>query len=537
VLPTASEIQRNAGASGAGPAPPEAPAISVAGVRKEFGATVALNDLSLSVAPGDIHAILGENGAGKSTLVKLLSGLVAPDAGEIVVFGESVRIRDPRTAHGLGIRTAFQEISLVKDLTVAQNFLLMEEPLSLLGTISRQSADAAVRAALAELGLGDINPRARVRDLDLPTRQKIEIARSASRKPRLLLLDEPTASLSAQDVDWLGRIIDRLKETGTTVVLISHRMQDVRDFCSDLTVLRNGRAVGTYPVPALSDEEVIELMIGRSLDVVFPPKLSAANWSIDAPPALSARNFSTMGVRSVSFDLRPGEILGVGALQGMGQRELFLGLFGAQSKTGGTIRVNGNVAEFRSPADAVDPRFGISLVPEDRKTEGLLLNLDGRENTAIPSLARFTRAGLVEAKKEEAAVGGALAAVQVAAHALWTPVKQFSGGNQQKIILGKWLLTGGRVMLLYDPTRGVDVGTKAEIYRLMRTYADVGGAILFHSTDIAELVNLCDAVLVLYRGTIVETLAGDDITDTRIIRAAVGHAGYDTRPGHGDHLQ
>lgn len=535
--PTTDEIQREVGPSGPGSARPAGPAISVAGIRKQFGPTVALNDLSLLVASGKVHAILGENGAGKSTLVKLLSGLAQPDAGEIAVFGQTVRIRGPRASHALGIRTAFQEISLVRDLTVAQNFLLMEEPLSVLGTIRRSTAEASVRNTLGELGLGGIDPRSRVADLDLPTRQRIEIARAASRSPRILLLDEPTASLSARDVEWLGGIIARLRQSGVTVVLISHRMQDVRDFCSALTILRNGRAVGSYSVSALSDEEVIELMIGRSLDVIFPAKPARPLPREDLPAALSVKGFATVGVRPVSFELQPRHILGVAALQGMGQRELFLGLFGAQAKIGGSIRVHGIPAEFRSPADAVDPRFGIGLVPEDRKTEGLFFNLDGRENTALPSLPRFTRAGLVELGKEQKEVGAALAAVQVTARAIWTPVRQFSGGNQQKIILGKWLLTGGRVMLLYDPTRGVDVGTKAEIYRLMRAFADAGGAILFYSTDIAELVNLCDAVLVLYRGAIVETLEGEAITDTRIMRAAVGDARGTERTADGDHLQ
>jgi ribose transport system ATP-binding protein len=510
-------------------------AIRVSGIRKAFGPTVALNDLSLSIAPGEVHAILGENGAGKSTLVKVLAGLVEPDGGDIAVFGRSVRLPGPRAAHALGIRTAFQEISLVRDLTVAQNLLLMEEPLSFAGTIRRRNAEAAVRRDLEALGLSDIDPRRRVAELDLPTRQRIEIARAVSRRPRILLLDEPTASLSARDVEWLGGLIAEMQRSGATIVLISHRMQDVRDFCSTLTVLRNGRSVGSHAVGALSDEEVIELMIGRSLDVVFPAKPVRRPASV--VPALAVRDFSTAGTRPVSFVLQPGEILGVAALQGMGQRELFLGLFGAQPRTGGTVTVRGAPAQFRSPADAVDPRYGLSLVPEDRKTEGLFLNLDGRENTALPSLARFTRGGLVEAGREQAEVGAALAAVQVAARALWTPVRQFSGGNQQKIILGKWLLTGSRVLLLFDPTRGVDVGTKAEIYRLMRNYADSGGAILFHSTDIAELVNLCDAVVVLYRGEIVETLAGDALTDTLIMRAAVGHGRAGERAENGRHLQ
>jgi ribose transport system ATP-binding protein len=521
VIQTTGPIPREAGPGGGIPSAP-GPAIRVIGLRKSFGPTVALADLDLSIAAGESHAILGENGAGKSTLVKLLSGLVQPDAGTIEVFGAPVRLGDPRAAHQIGLRTAFQEISLVRDLTVAQNFLLMEEPLSFAGTIRRRRAERLVRDTLAGLGLGDIDPRTRVSSLDLATRQKLEIARAVARRPRILLLDEPTAALSAQDVAWLGGLIAEMKRAGTTIVLISHRMQDVRDFCSRLTILRNGRAVGTHAVDSLTDEAVIELMIGRSLDVVFPPRPTRPPQESWAAPAIAADGFATVGAGPVSFDLMPGEILGIAALQGMGQQELFLALFGARAPTAGALRIRGEEARFRSPADAVDPRWGLGLVPEDRKAEGLFLDLDGRENTALPSLDRFTHGGLVDAGIEQREVSAALDAVQVASRALWTPVRQFSGGNQQKIILAKWLLTGAPVLLLFDPTRGVDVGTKAEIYRLMRAYADRGGAILFHSTDIAELVNLCDRAMVLYRGRASAVLGGADLTDTAIMRAAIG---------------
>jgi ribose transport system ATP-binding protein len=497
------------------------PALVASDLRKQFGQTVALSGLALQISAGEVHAVLGENGAGKSTFVKLLSGLIEPDAGSIEVFGKPVRIRGPREAHALGIRTAFQEISLVKDLTVAQNFLLMEEPLGPLGLVRRRRAEALVREHLDRLGLGAIDPRATVGTLDLPTRQKIEIARAVSHDPRILLLDEPTASLSSRDVRWLGDMIARLAAGGMTIVFISHRMQEVRAFCSALTILRNGRAVGSYRMEEVEDERIIELMIGRSLEVVFPPK-PAAGAGAAVAPALSVRELATEGaLRSASFDLRPGQILGVGGLEGMGQRDLFLTLFGAAAPLGGEIRVAGAPVDILSPADAI--KTGIALVPEDRKSEGLFLELNGRENVALPSLDRFTSAGLVELQREEAAVREALALVQVSARALWTPARQFSGGNQQKITLAKWLLTGSRILLLYDPTRGVDIGTKAEIYRLMRQFAESGGAILFYSTDIAELVNLCDDVMVIYRGRIVETLSGD-LTDTQIIRAAVGQS-------------
>ena len=507
--------------------------MTVAGLRKTFGQTVALNGLSLDILAGKVHAVLGENGAGKSTLVKVLSGLISPDAGELTLDGSNAVINHPRASHDLGIRTAFQEISLIKDLSVAQNFLLMEEPLGRLGMIRSRQAVQSVRERLVDLGLADIDPRVKVGKLDLPTRQKIEIARAVSHAPGLLILDEPTASLSARDVVWLGQLIDRVRGQNTTVILISHRMQDVRDFCSSLTVLRNGVAVGTHVVGDMTDEDVIELMIGRSIDAVFPHRRPPGEMAVASAPALTVNNFAVEGAGPISFSIQPGEIVGVGALQGMGQRELYLGLFGAQPRLGGSVAVNGKAVDIRTPADATGPRVGIGLIPEDRKTEGLLLELDGTENATLPSLDMFERLGTIDASRERQAVGGMFGRVNLSVRAMWMPVRHLSGGNQQKVVLAKWLLTGDRVLLFYDPTRGVDVGTKAEIYRLMRAFADDGGAILFYSTDITELVNLCDNIMVLYRGRIVKTLAGDELTDTNILRAAVGHS-VTERPGSHD---
>jgi ribose transport system ATP-binding protein len=498
----------------------ETSALRVDSLRKRYGSTVALDGASFSVAAGSVHALLGENGAGKSTIVKILSGLDRPDSGEIAIFGKPAAIAGVRGAHALGLRTAFQEISLVKDLTVAQNFLLMEEPLGPLGLVRRRKLERQVREELERLGVSGVNPRARVSSLDLPTRQKIEIARSIARKPRLLLLDEPTASLSSRDVDWLGRLIERLSAGGTTILFISHRMQEVREFCSRLTILRNGTAVGSYGMEDLSDEQVIELTIGRSLDVIFPPKRDMAA-SGGHSRSLSVRSLSTKhGLQDVSFDLCPGQILGVGGLQGMGQRQLFLALFGAEEVSGGSMLLGSKRLSLRSPADAVCN--GIGLVPEDRKTEGLFLQLDGQENVSLPSLSRFLRGGLVDRRREAREAAAALGRVQVAARALRQPLKNFSGGNQQKIALAKWLLTGNPVLLLYDPTRGVDVGTKAEIYRIVQSFADQGGCVLFYSSDIAELVNLCSDVIVLYRGRVTETLSGEGLTETAILSAALG---------------
>jgi ribose transport system ATP-binding protein len=501
------------------------PALVVSDLRKRYGPTVALDGLSVSVNSGDVHALLGENGAGKSTLVKLLSGLTKLDSGSIAVFDKAVRIDGPKDAHSLGIRTAFQEITLVKDLTVAENFQLMEEPVGATGMIRQQRRNALVSARLAELGLGYIDVRTEVASLDLPTRQKIEIARATSHHPRILLLDEPTASLSTRDVDWLGEIIQRLMREETTIIFISHRLQEVRRFCSALTVLRNGRSVGSHAVNAISDNDVIELMIGRSIAAAFPPKPSTPRQEETGLAALAVRDLRSMaGLNGISLNLWPGRITGLGGLDGMGQRELFLALFGVADIESGSISVNGQPVTIGSPAEAISERIGISMVPEDRKTEGLFLELDGRQNISLPSLKRFTRFGLIDYRAEGAAVRSVLELVQVVPRAIWSSAREFSGGNQQKIVLAKWLLAGSRILLLYDPTRGVDVGTKAEIYRLIREFAAAGGAVLYYSTDIPELVNLCDEVAVIYRGRIAELLGGNDLSETKIMAAAVAQS-------------
>lgn len=431
--------------------------IEISGLRKTYGQTVALDDVSLSIAPGEVHALLGENGAGKSTLVKVLSGLVQPDRGDIRLAGDAVRLRGAKAAHAAGIRTAFQEISLVPDLTVAQNFLLMDEPRGALGLIRRRERDARVAATLDRFGLSHIPPSASLRSLDLPTRQKLEIARAASHDPRILLLDEPTASLLAADVEWLETILDRARQRQTTIIFISHRLGEVRQFCDRLSVLRDGICAGTRDARTASDDEIIEMTIGRRIAAVYPPKPPAAP---AAPPVLEARSLAVgKAHRDVSLSLRKGQLLGVGGLQGMGQRELFMGLFGALPPDGGEIRIDGAAARFSEPADAVAE--GIGLVPEERKSEGLLLGLDGRRNLSLPAVGRLSAFGLVRRRKEAAAVRRILARVTAPDRAFHQNASQFSGGNQQKLVLGRWFLAESRILLLFDPTRGVDVPTKA----------------------------------------------------------------------------
>lgn len=497
-----------------------APAVEFDGIAKSFGATTALDGVSFAIPEGSVHALLGENGAGKSTAVKLLAGLLRPSAGTIRIHGAPHTGLSPRAAHALGVQTAFQEMTLVRDLTVLDNILLPYAPQGPTGLVRRAAARAAVTRHLDALGFA-VDLDAEIGELELSVRQKIEIARALWRKPKVLLLDEPTSTLAGRDVDWLGEIIAAERERGTTVVFITHRMREVRAFCDTLTILRNGRHIVSGPVAGISDAEVIEKIIGRSIEQTFPPRPETA--ALGAP-VLGVRDLR-VGARlaGVSLDLHRGEILGIAGLQGMGQQDLFLACFGMAEIERGSVLVDGRPVRLGSPADAVRPGIGIGLLPEDRKTEGLFLKLSGRTNASIPVVERFTRGGLIDAEAEAAAVGAAFDSVEVDRRALWTRAGAFSGGNQQKIAISRWLVAESRILLLFDPTRGIDVGTKHELYGMMRDYVAAGGSILFHSTEIPELVHLADRVLVLYDGRLAAELAGEAITESAIMRPALGH--------------
>lgn len=498
-------------------------AVSIEHVRKIYGATVAVDDVSFSINEGSVHALLGENGAGKSTIVKLLSGLVAPDAGAFKIFGEPVRFASPRNSQAQGIQTAFQEMTLVGDLTVLDNMLLPHGPAGLSGMIRRRQARDLVAAHFDSMGMANIGLDDEIGDLDLAIQQKIEIARAIYREPRILLLDEPTSTLSGRDVDWLGDMIASLRGKGVTTVFISHRLREVRAFCDTTTVLRNGKHIATGPVSSFDDDEVIRMIAGRSFSYGFSPRAEGTR-SL-GPEVLGADRIATKGkLREASFSLRAGEIVGVAGLQGMGQLELFLACFGMDELASGNLRVDGAPIVIASPVDAVRANIGISLVPEDRKTEALSLKLSGKVNVSLPIVDRFARGLLIDGAAEAAAVERIFERIDVDRRALWTKVGAFSGGNQQKIAIAKWLLAESRVLLLFDPTRGIDVGTKSELYRLIRAYADAGGAVLFHSTEIPELVHLSDRVLVFYAGRIAAEISGAGLTEEEVLRATLGNA-------------
>jgi ribose transport system ATP-binding protein len=499
-----------------------APLFGMAGISKRYGGVKALDKASLSLHAGRIHALLGENGAGKSTLIKIMSGVVQPDEGSLELDGRQVRFPNPTAANQAGIVCIFQELSLVPDLSVADNIFIAAPPRRF-GLIDRKAQRRMAEEWLALAGAEDVHPLAPVKDLPLSRRQMVEIAKALARKPRILILDEATSALTAADVGKILAVLKRLRGEGLALLYISHRMQEIAELADDCTIFRNGRNVATYPAGTKSHGEVVELMIGREYSHVFPPKpppVPAAT-----PPILEARGLTwTNRLRDISLAVRPGEIVGLGGLDGQGQRELLLALFGVLRGVAGEIRVDGRPVAIGGPSVAKAARIGMALIPEDRKTEGLMLPMSVRDNLSFAALGGLSNGGFIDRAAEQRAVGDMLRLLAIRTGGLDVPVATLSGGNQQKVVIAKWLMMAPRIILLNDPTRGIDVGTKQEIYQLLRKLADQGVAILFYSTDYDELIGCCARVLVLYDGRIGRELAGDELTERALVGSALNIA-------------
>jgi ribose transport system ATP-binding protein len=489
------------------------------GVSKRYGGVRALQGADLVIEAGRIHAVLGENGAGKSTLIKIMAGVVAPDEGRMLLDGEAVTFASPAAANQAGIVCIFQELSLIPHLSVADNLFISQPPLRC-GLIDRRAQRRLAEDALARAGAEDIHPLALVKDLSLSRRQMVEIAKALARRPRILILDEATSALTAADVSRIYDVLKRLRSDGMALLYISHRMHEIAELADECTVFRGGRGVASYPAGAKTDNEVVELMIGREYDGVFPDK--AASVAPEATPRLDVRHLGwTDRLVDISLQLRPGEVIGLGGLDGQGQRELLLALFGVLRGTTGEVRVDGRHVDLDGPSAAKHASIGMALIPEDRKTEGLMLPMSVRDNLSFAALGRLSRWGVVDTAAEQDEVARIMRLLAVRSDGSGPPAGSLSGGNQQKLVIGKWLMMAPRIILLNDPTRGIDVGTKQEIYQLLRQLADAGAAILFYSTDYDELVGCCHRVLVMYDGAIKRELIGDEITEHALIASAL----------------
>jgi ribose transport system ATP-binding protein len=497
------------------------PILEARSVTKRFGNTVALHDATLVCQPGSIHALVGENGAGKSTLIKIIAGVVIPDSGTINIDGSPSTIHSPAHAAQHGIVPVFQELSLLPDLTVAANIFISNPPVNRFGLISHTHLKRATESLCADLGFEHLDPDALVREIPLAQRQLVEIAKAFSHNPRLLILDEGTSALSAQDVKRVFTVIRRMRDRGHSIIFISHRMSEVEEIADTLTIFRDGQDVGSFPTGAVSHEEMVQLMIGRKLEQVFPPRPV-----VDQPPEpiLEVEHFSwEPALHQINLQVGKGEIVGLGGLDGQGQGELLYALFGVLRGVYGKIRIHGQEVKITSPSVAANPAHRIAFIPEDRKTEGLILPMSVGDNAILPMIDRLmNQFGLVDRAREHSTIHQLIKQMQVKVGSYRVPVRSLSGGNQQKVVIGKWLLTDAQIYLLHDPTRGIDVGTKQEIYQLIRQLADDGAGILFFSTELSELVGMCDRVLVFYEGRIFRELIGDDISEETIVSAALG---------------
>ncbi|HEX8726083.1 MAG TPA: sugar ABC transporter ATP-binding protein [Gemmatimonadaceae bacterium] len=483
---------------------------------KRYPGVLALDGVGIVVRGGEVHAVAGENGAGKSTLMKILSGAARPDAGTLTIDGSIVRFETPHDAQAAGIRMIHQELSLVPELSVAENIFLGAEPRRR-GVVDREQQTRDARAVLDRLGQTSLDPGARVATLSLAARQMTEIAKAVAARAQVLIMDEPTAILAQAETDALFRVIAQLRDEGVAVVYISHRLDEIFRVASWITVLRDGRLVTTAALGGLSRSEIVRFMVGRELATGYPRRTGEPGAEL-----LRLDGVSTGPVRDASLVLRRKEIVALVGLIGSGRTELALAMFGAAPIRAGAMRLDGASFQPRSPRDAIDA--GVALLPEDRKRQGLVLMGAIRENVSLPSLPELARAGLVDRVRERAGVTRWVEALAVRTPSLDRPARQLSGGNQQKVVLARWMLRHSRVLLFDEPTRGIDVGAKAEIYALMRRLADDGAAILMISSDLPEALGMADRLIAMRNGRVVGELSRDEATQDRVAALILGES-------------
>jgi ribose transport system ATP-binding protein len=490
------------------------PLVEARGLTRRYPGVTALDAVDLEVRAGEVHVLLGENGAGKSTLVKLLSGIEPPDAGTLHIDGRPASPQSPREAQQMGISTIHQEFSLVPHLTVAENITLGHEP-HRMGFVDRRRVGAVAEAALARLGAA-IAPDARVSRLGVAEQQLVEIAKALAGEVRVLVMDEPTSALTDRETKELFRVVARLTGQGVGVVYISHRLEEIAEVGHRVTVLRDGRRVATVGVGEVGLPELVRMMADRDMADQFPTRHRAPGGEL-----LRTRGLGQRGrLHAVDLTVREGEIVGVAGLLGAGRSRLARMLAGVEPVDSGHISVGGRDVRFRSPADAI--RHGIVLLPEDRKRQGLVLGQTVGANLALPNLPRLGRWGFVRSAAEQALASQWIATLRVRTTGPHQTARELSGGNQQKVVLGKWLAHGSRVLIVDEPTRGIDVHARYEIYTLLNGLAEEGLGVLMVSSDLPEVLGLSDRVMVMARGRVTGHFARDEATADRVLQAALG---------------
>lgn len=491
--------------------------LQIKGLSKSFPGVQALCEVDLEVRRGEIHALVGENGAGKSTLMMILAGIYQPDCGDILLDGHEVRIADARHAQRLGIATVFQEMSLCPNLSVAENIFAHRQPVRFWGFIDNKEMNRRAQELLEPFGVR-IDPKALTGNLIIANQQLVEIAKALSLNARLLILDEPTSALSEEETQRLFAVLRRLKERGVTIIFITHRIAEIFQIADRATVLRDGHKVDTVEVKDLTVEKLISMMVGRELTHLYPPKAEKLGEVILRVEHLSRGQ----AFQDISFEVRRGEILGIAGLVGSGRTEVAHSLFGIDPVDSGEIFMLGQKVKIDSPQVAI--RLGMGYVPEDRKSEGLFLKMSVSENVIAAGLSRFSRFGWMDCGLEACVTTDFVEKLNIRTTSIAQETIALSGGNQQKVLLAKWLALTPQVMIVDEPTRGVDVGAKAEIHALLRQIADHGAGIIMISSDLPEILGMSDRIIVMHEGRVCGRLDGRTATEEKVMACATGHA-------------
>jgi len=493
------------------------PLLVLASATKRFGAVHALEGASITLYPGEAHALLGENGAGKSTLVKILAGVHQPDSGELLVAGAPVHLSGPAASRAAGISIIYQEPTLFPDLTVAENIFVGRQPQGRGHVIDRGAMNRAAREVFTQLGVV-LDPERQARGLSVADQQIVEIAKALSLEANVLVMDEPTAALTNVEVERLFVVMRTLRAQGAAVLFISHRLEEVFGSCQRVTIMRDGRFVRTARVEEVTVDDIIRSMVGRDLDSLFPK-----TETVPGDVVLEVDRLTRPGVfHDISFTVRRGEIVALAGLVGAGRSEVARAVFGIDPYTAGTVRINGKLLAGGAPLDAM--AAGIALVPEDRRQQGLVMDLGIDQNLALASLGRLRRFGLIRRADEQALALTWAQRLQLKFGRLKNPVSTLSGGNQQKVVLGKWLARGPSLLIIDEPTRGIDVGTKAEVHRILDSLVAEGMAVLMISSELPEVLGMADRVLVLHEGRLTANLSRIDANEDTVMRAASGIA-------------
>jgi ribose transport system ATP-binding protein len=503
------------GASAPTPNGDTAPRLRIEGVSKHYGPVVAVVDASFDAYSGEVLALVGENGAGKSTLGKILAGAVEPTSGTISLNGDEFVVKSVGESRQRGVSCAFQELSLIPELTVAENLFLVDS--HTFGRFSQKRAREEAADAFSRLGVHHISPGALVAQLPLADRQVIEIVRALLHDSDVLILDEASSALTPPGVEWLFTRIREYTATGGTVIYVSHRMPEIAEIAHRVLVLRDGNIVGEFAQGDWSEDQLVALMAGRDKSEELTKPITLPSLT---DPVLSVRNLESPGIKIDSLDIFPGEIVGLGGLQGQGQAELLKALFGAAPSKAEAWMIDGVPVGKLTPPRAV--KKGVGFVPEDRKTEGLVLNLGVGENLVTPWLRNFGIGGAPQLKQNQNWLGDILSALGVRTRGTKEMAGALSGGNQQKLVFGRWVNRDRKVLLLHDPTRGIDVGAKRDLYRSVFDIAQQGVAVLWLSTEVEELVNVCSRVIVMYQGRVVGEVTGDRLTSDAIVAYSMG---------------